>query len=97
VPGMITGAWVTMHADDKMFSGFHFTIDSKRGVMLGEVLVGGRDRNFGVLDDALVLELTSLSPRIAGRLRTKDAVADLGSQKLGIDLTFDAPVIEVGK
>ena len=97
VPGMITGAWVTMHVDDKAFSGFQFTITPKRSIMLNDVLVGTRDQNFSILDDYLVLELTSLSPRVAGRIRTKDAVVDLGSEKVGIDLTFDAPVAEVGK
>ena len=97
VPGLVTGAWVAMHNDDKAFSGLHFTIDAKRRAMLSEVLVGGRNNNFGILDDALVIEITSLTPRLVGRFRTKDAVADLGSQKVGIDLTFDAPVVEVGK
>jgi hypothetical protein len=97
VPGMVTGAWVAMHADDKAFSGFHFTIDGKRRAMLSEVLVGGRNNNFGILEDYLVVEITSVTPRVVGRLRTKDAVTDLGSTKVGIDLTFDAPVVEVGK
>jgi len=97
VPGIISGAWVTMHVDDKAFSGFHFTIDAKRQAILGEVMIGSRDDNFGVMDDVLVLEAKSLTPQVAGRIRTKDAVADLGSTKVGIDLTFDAPVVKVGK
>jgi hypothetical protein len=97
VPGIITGAWVTMHVDDKAFSGFSFTINPKRAIMLNDVLVGTRDQNFSILEDYLVLELTSLSPRVAGRLRTKDAVVELNTEKVGIDFTFDAPVAEVGK
>lgn len=97
VPGMITGAWVTMHVDDKAFSGFQFTIDPKQRLLLNDVLVGTRNDNFSILDDYLVLELKTLTPRVTGRLRTKDAIVDLGSQKVGIDLTFDAPLSEVGK
>ena len=97
VPGIVSGAWVTMHVDDKAFSGFHFTIDAKRQAILGEVMIGSRDDNFGVMDDVLVLEAKSLTPQVAGRIRTKDAVADLGSTKVGIDLTFDAPVVTIGK
>ena len=98
VPGSIPGAWVTMHVDDKAFTGFTFTIDAKGKLMLNDVLVGAkRDDNFSILVDYLVLELKSSSPRATGRLRTKDPVADLGSQKVSIDLTFDAPVVQVGK
>lgn len=97
VPGIISGAWVTMHVDDKAFSGFHFTINAKGQAMLGEVLIGSRDDNFGVMDDVLVLEAKSLAPQVSGRIRTKDAVADLGSTKVGIDLTFDTPVVTIGK
>jgi hypothetical protein len=97
VAGMITGAWVTMHADDKAFSGFSFTIDAKRRIILNDVLVGSRDDNFSFSDDYLTVELTSLTPRVTGRVRTKEPVVDLGSQKVSMDLTFDAPVVEVGK
>ena len=97
VPGIVTGAWVAMHNDDKAFQGFSFTIDPKQRVMLNDVLVGGRNENFSILDDYLVLELTSTTPRLVGRIRTKDPVADLGSQKVGVDFTFDTPVTEVGK
>jgi hypothetical protein len=97
VPGLISGAWVTMHVDDKAFSGFHFTIKDKSQATLGEVLIGSRDDNFGVLDEVLVFEGKSLTPQLVGRIRTKDAVADLGSTKVGIDLTFDVPVVTIGK
>jgi hypothetical protein len=97
VPGLVTGAWVTMHDDDKSLSGFDFTFDAKGRLMLNDVLVGGRNNNFSILEDYLVLELSSVTPKLAGRLRTKEAVADLGSQKVGIDVTFEAPVVQVGK
>ena len=60
VPGMITGAWVTMHADDKAFSGFQFTFNSEQKLILNDVLVGTRDQNFGI-EDYLVLELKSVT------------------------------------
>jgi len=97
VPGLVTGAWVTLHVDDKALSGFHFTVDAKDQVKLAEVLVGTRDENFGVMDDALVFEPTSKGPRLAGRIRTKDPIADLGPAKMGIDITFDAAVVPLGK
>jgi hypothetical protein len=97
VAGMITGAWVTMHTDDKAFSGFSFTIDTKRRIILNDVLVGSRDDNFSFSDDYLIVELTSLTPRVTGRVRTKEPVVTLNTEKIGIDLTFDAPVGEVGK
>ncbi len=94
VPGMITGAWVAMQAEDKL-SGFQFTFNSEKALILNDVLVGRRNENFGILDDYLVLELKSVTPRLVGRIRTKDPVVDLGSQKVGIDLTFDTPISEV--
>jgi hypothetical protein len=97
VPGLVTGAWVTLHSDDKALSGFQFTIDEKKRLMLNDVLVGARSDNFSVSDDELVLELTSTTPRLVGRLRTKQPVIEAGSAKLGIDLTFDAPVVSIGK
>jgi len=97
VAGLITGAWVTMHTDDKAFSGFSFTIDAKRRIILNDVLVGARDDNFSFSDDYLVVELSSLTPRVTGRVRTKEAVVTLNTEKIGMDLTFDAPVVEVGK
>jgi hypothetical protein len=90
----VFGAWVTMHMD-KAFSGFHFTINAQREVILNDVLVGSRDDNFSIYEGHLVLELTSSTPRLVGRLRTKEPVVDLGSQKIGIDLTFDVPVTEL--
>ena len=80
-----------------MFSGFSFTIDTKRRIILNDVLVGSRDDNFSFSDDYLVVELTSLTPRVTGRVRTKEPVVTLNTEKIGIDLTFDAPVVEVGK
>lgn len=97
VAGMVTGAWVTMHADDKALSGFSFTLDKDKRVILDDVLVGGREKNFSILEDYLVVEVTSTTPRLVGRIRTKEPTVELNTEKVGIDLTFDVPVSELGK
>jgi hypothetical protein len=98
VAGIVTGAWVTMHAEDKALSGFSFTLDKDNRVILDEVLVGkSRDDNFGILDDYLVVEVTSTTPRLVGRIRTKEPMIELNTEKVGLDLTFDVPVAELGK
>jgi hypothetical protein len=94
---MITGAWVTMHADDKAFQGFSFTLNAEKRVILDDVLVGTREDNFSILDDYLVVEVTSTTPRLVGRIRTKEPMMELNTQKVGIDFTFDVPVTEVGR
>jgi hypothetical protein len=96
VAGIIRGAWVAMHMDNEL-SGFTFTIDAQKRLMLNDFLVGGKGKVFGVTDDAYVLEVTATSPRLVGRLRTKDAVYDTGSGKVSLDVTFDTPVTVIGK
>ena len=95
VPGMVTGAWVTMH-NDKELSGFSFTIRADRTMMLNDVLVGGDANRFGLINEYLVLEITSNAPRISGRVRTKDPIV-AATQKVGLDVTFDAAVTSLGK
>ena len=97
VAGIVTGAWVTLHAEDKALSGFTFTLDKDNKVILDEVLVGTREDNFGILEDYLVVEVTSTTPRLAGRIRTKEPMIELNTEKVGIDLTFDVPVAALGK
>jgi hypothetical protein len=98
VAGLVTGAWVTMHAEDKAFSGFSFTLDAQNRVILDDVLAGkGRDDNFSILDDYLVVEVTSTTPRLVGRIRTKEPMMEINTEKVGIDLTFDVPVADLGK
>ena len=98
VAGMVTGAWVTLHAEDKVLSGFTFTLDKDNRVILDEVLVGKtREDNFGILEDYLVVEVTSTTPRLVGRIRTKEPVIELNTEKVGLDLTFDVPVAPLGK
>ena len=98
VAGIVTGAWVTMHAEDKALSGFSFTLDEANRVILDDVLVGkSRDDNFGILEDYLTVEVTSATPRLVGRIRTKDPMMELNTEKVGLDLTFDVPVAELGK
>jgi hypothetical protein len=98
VAGIVTGAWVAMHAEDKVLSGFSFTLDDQNRVILDDVLVGAsREDNFGILDEYLVVEVTSRTPRLAGRIRTKEPMMELNTEKVGLDLTFDVPVAELGK
>jgi hypothetical protein len=98
VAGIVTGAWVAMHAEDKALSGFSFTLDKENRVILDDVLVGkSREDNFGILEDYLVVDVTSRTPRLVGRIRTKDPMLELNTEKVGLDLTFDVPVAELGK
>ena len=96
VAGIIEGAWKSMFFERK-FSGFVFTVNADRKILSNEFLVGGKDDAFSIPDDDLVLELTSTSPRVAGRIRTKEPVLSLGTQKVGLDVTFDVAVGEPGK
>ena len=52
---------------------------------------------FGILEDYLVLDVKSTSPRLVGRIRTKEPVVELNTEKVGLDLTFDVPVAALGK
>jgi len=97
VAGIITGAWVTMHVDDNAFSGFSFTLNRDKKVVLDDVLVGPREANFGILEDYLVVEVTSTEPRVVGRIRTKEPMMEINTEKVGIDITFDVPVTDMRK
>ena len=96
VSGIIEGAWKSLHADKKL-SGFVFTINADRKLMSNDFLVGGADNMFSIPGDDLVLELTSTAPRLAGRIRTTEPTLSLGSQKVGLDVTFDVLVGALGK
>lgn len=89
--GIFEGAWKSQH-NGKKFSGFMFTVGPNARLMTDEFLVGGQNNTFSIGSDEYVVELTSTSPRIVGRIRTKTPVVDVGSQKAGIDATFDIPV-----
>ena len=90
VPGIFSGAWKSQHFT-KRFSGLTFTVNSDGRILDEELLVGGKNQTFSIGSDEYVLELTSKSPRIAGRIRTKTPVVDVG-HKVSVDATFDAPV-----
>jgi hypothetical protein len=96
VAGLVEGAWKGFHIE-KRLSGFSFTITSDRRIMSNEFLIGGRNNTFSVSDDELILELTSTAPRLAGRVRTKAAVLELGGHKTSLDVSFDVPVVAIGK
>ena len=65
--------------------------------MTNQILVGGQNGIFSLSPDDLVLEVTSLSPRLTGRIRSKEAVLDMGEHKVSLDATFDVVVAEAGK
>ena len=96
VPGTFEGAWASMHME-KELTGFTFSIDAKHQILTNQILMGGQDGMFSLSSDDLVLEITSASPRLAGRIRSREAVLDLGAHKVSLDMTFDLPVTEAGK
>jgi hypothetical protein len=96
VPGTFEGAWAAMHME-KGFSGLTFSIDIKHQILTNQILVGGQNNMFSLSPDDLVLEVKSRSPRFTGRIRSKQAVLDLGEHKVSLDATFDVVVTEAGK
>jgi len=96
VPGIFEGAWASMHVDNE-FSGFTFSVDSANRILTNQILVGGENGRFSLSSDDLVLEVTSVSPRFVGRIRSKRPVLDLGERKVSLDATFDVPVSAASK
>lgn len=96
VPGIFEGAWAAMHME-KDFAGFTFTIDTNNRVLTNQILLGGKDGMFSLSSDDLVVEVTSVSPRLTGRIRSKEAILDLGEYKVSLDATFDVAVAEAGR
>jgi hypothetical protein len=90
--GIFEGAWKSQHGEKK-FSGFVFTIGPKGNLMTEEFLVGGQNDTFSIGNDEYVLDLKSTSPRLVGTIKTKTPVVDVGSQKAGLDATFDVAVM----
>ena len=79
------------------FSGFTFTIDNDGHILTNQVLVGGQNNMFSLSSDDLVLEVTSVSPRFTGRIRSKQAALELGEYSLSLDATFDVVVTRADK
>ena len=94
VPGIFSGAWKSQHFA-KRLSGLTFTVNAEGKILDEELLIGGKNQTFSIGDE-YVLELTSKSPRIAGRIRTKTPTIDVG-KKVGVDVTFDAPIAPPAK
>jgi hypothetical protein len=89
--GLFEGAWKSQHGDRKL-SGFMFTIGPKGALMTEEFLFGGQNNTFSIGNDEYLIEIKSTSPRLVGTIRTKSPVVDAGSQKAGLDATFDVAV-----
>jgi hypothetical protein len=89
--GLFEGAWKSQHGEKK-FSGFVFTIGPKGNVMTDEFLVGGQNNTFSIGNDEYVIDIKSTSPRLVGTIKTKTPIVDAGSQKAGLNATFDVPV-----
>ena len=96
VPGIFEGAWAALHME-RGFSGFTFTIDNDSHILTNQVLVGGQNNIFSLSSDDLILEVTSVSSRLTGRIRSKQAVLDLGEYRLSLDATFDVVVTRADK
>lgn len=96
VPGTFEGAWASLHME-KGFSGFSFSIDTKNQVLTNQILLGGQNGMFTLASDDLLLDVTSVSPRLTGRIRTRQPVLDLGDRKVSLDARFDVAVKEAGK
>jgi hypothetical protein len=96
VPGTFEGAWAAMHMEQR-FSGFTFSMDTNHRILTNQILVGGQNGMFSLSPDDLVLEVTSVSPRFTGRIRSKQAALELGEYKMSLDVTFDVAVREAGK
>ena len=96
VPGTFEGAWAGMHME-KGFSGFTFTIGNDNHMLTNQVLVGGQNRMFSLSPDDLVLEVRSVSPRFTGRIRSKEALLELGEYKLSLDAVFNVVVTPADK
>jgi hypothetical protein len=96
VPGTFEGAWTALHME-RGFSGFTFTIDNDNHILTNQVLVGGQNNMFSLSSDDLMLEVTSVSPRFTGRIRSKQPILDLGEYSLSLDATFDVAVTPADK
>ena len=90
VAGLFEGAWKSQHISKKL-SGVTFTI-GPNGLMLEELLVGGRNNTFSIGNDHYLLELKSRSPRLVGTLKTHPPVVNLDARKVGVDAFFDMAV-----
>lgn len=90
VPGTFSGAWKSQHFA-KRYAGLTFTVNEAGRLIDEEILVGGKNETFSIGSDEYVVELTAKGPRLAGRIRTKTPVVDVG-RKVGVDVTFDLPV-----
>lgn len=96
VPGLVEGAWLSMHIE-KALQGFCITFGPDRTAMSNQCLVGGRNQTFTLSSYDLTIELSKFDERITGRIRTAPEQLELPGYKVGLDVSFDSPVMELPK
>jgi len=94
VAALFEGAWKSQHFG-KRLSGFTFSVGDKANIISEEFLVGGRNNTFSLDSSEYLIEVKSTSPRLVGRIRTRNPMVDAGSTKAGLDATFDLTVESV--
>jgi hypothetical protein len=94
VSGLVEGAWKSMHFE-KMFQGFVITINSEKRIIGNEVLVGGNNATFSLSSSDFVFEPKTFDTRISGRIRTATETMEAGDHVFGLDVSFDARVIDL--
>jgi hypothetical protein len=91
-PGMVTGAWTSIHNEGKV-KGIALTFKPDKTLMMDDVMVGKPNDTFGVTGSEYTIAITQLTPtRIAGTIKTVKPVVEVGSYKYGLDAKFDLPV-----
>ena len=90
VPGLFEGAWKSLHME-KALDGVAITFGPDGKVMMLAVLTGGQDKMFDMMGSDFAAEVKSAGPRLVGKVRTATDPVDTGSQKVGLQATFDVP------
>jgi hypothetical protein len=90
VPGLFEGAWKSLHME-KALDGVAITFGPEGKVMMLSVLVGGQEKMFDMMGSDFGAELKSTGPRLVGKVRTTTDPVDTGSQKVGLQASFDVP------
>jgi hypothetical protein len=89
VPGLFEGAWKSLHME-KALDGVAITFGPDGRVMMLAVLAGGQDKMFDMMGSDFAAEVKS-GPRLVGKVRTATDPVDTGSNKVGLQASFDVP------